>query len=51
MRCLAPLMRKDNVEIVVPKALEFVTTDQALTVAPEPYRPPSFIAVFYCHCA
>jgi CheY-like chemotaxis protein len=32
-------MRKDNVEMVVPKAFEFVATDQGLTVAPEPYRP------------
>ena len=33
------LIRKDNVEVVVPKAFEFVATNQGLTVAPEPHRP------------
>jgi hypothetical protein len=32
-------IRKDDIEMVVPKAIEFVATDQALTIAPEPYRP------------
>ena len=36
---LSGLIRKDDIEMVVPKAIEFVATDRALTIAPEPYRP------------
>jgi hypothetical protein len=35
----AGLIRKDDVEMVMPKVIELVATDQALTIAPEPYWP------------